>query len=56
MEKSRFSSISSYTQHEIEHPLCAKCDVPMWLLELSLIFRITTSERLNAKRAVAPRR
>ena len=31
MEKSRLSSISFYTQHEIEHPHCAKCDAPMWL-------------------------
>ena len=34
MEKSRFSSISSYTQHEIEHPFCAKCDAPMWLTRI----------------------
>ena len=44
------------TQQEIKHPRCAKCGVPMFLTEFSLIFRITTSERLNAKRPVAPRR
>ena len=56
MESSRVFSISSDTQQEIKHPRCAKCGVPMFLTRSSLIFRITTSERLNAKRAVAPRR
>ena len=34
MESSRVSSISSYTQQGIGHPLCAKCDVPMWLTRI----------------------
>jgi hypothetical protein len=34
MESSRVSVISSYTEQEIEHPRCAKCDVPMWLTRI----------------------